>query len=60
VTVWEVWREKNGRVFRKECRPVPKIMEAIYDEAKMWAYAGNQGLQMILLMQCPSDTCTWP
>jgi len=23
-------------------------MAGIYDEAKMWAYAGNKGLQMIL------------
>jgi hypothetical protein len=48
LILWEVWRERNGRVFRKECRQVQKIMDAIYDEAKLWAHAGNKGLQMIL------------
>ena len=32
----------------KECRQVQKIMESIYDEANMWAHAGNKGLQLIL------------
>jgi hypothetical protein len=48
LVLWEVWRERNARVFRKECRQVQRIMAGIYDEAKMWAYAGIKGLQMIL------------
>ena len=48
LTIWEVWRERNSRVFRKECRQLQKIMESIYDEANMWAHAGNKGLQLIL------------
>ena len=48
LTIWEVWRERNSRVFMKECRQVQKIMESIYDEANMWAHAGNKGLQLIL------------
>ena len=39
LTLWEIWRERNGRVFRKEGRRMPKIMEAIFDEAGIWAYA---------------------
>jgi hypothetical protein len=34
-----------------EGRQLPKIMEAIYDEAILWAHAGNRGLQMIMPMQ---------
>jgi len=51
LTIWGVWRERNSRVFMKECRQVQKIMESIYDEANTWAHVGNKGLQLILLGQ---------
>lgn len=50
LVMWEVWRERNARVFRKECRSIQRIMEGIYDEAKAWAYAGNEGMQLLLGM----------
>lgn len=48
LTLWEIWKERNSRVFRKEGRYMPKIMEAIFEEAELWAHAGNKGLQMIV------------
>jgi hypothetical protein len=51
LTIWEIWRERNGRIFRKECRQVQKIVESIYDEANTWARAGNKGLRLVLQMQ---------
>lgn len=48
LVMWEVWRERNARVFRKECRPIQRIMAAICEEARTWAYAGNKGMQVLL------------
>jgi hypothetical protein len=50
LTIWAIWRERNGRIFKKEFRRVPKIVESIIDEANIWAHAGNKGLQLMLQM----------
>jgi hypothetical protein len=50
LIMWEVWPERNRRVFKKECKQIQQIVEGIYDEAKAWVYAGNKGLQLILSM----------
>jgi hypothetical protein len=42
LTIWEIWCERNSRIFRKECRQVQKIVESIHDEANTWAHAGNK------------------
>ena len=51
LVIWEIWRERNGRVFRKDCRSVQQLFSSIQDEAKTWAYAGNKGLQLLLATQ---------
>jgi hypothetical protein len=48
LVVWEVWRERNHRVFRKVARTVGQIIYNIQDEARTWAFAGNRGLDMLL------------
>lgn len=50
--IWEICRERNNRIFKKEGRPIQQVMmEGIYDKAKAWAYAGNRGLQQVLPRQ---------
>jgi hypothetical protein len=34
LVVWEVWRERNNRVFRKVARTVSQIIYDIQDEPK--------------------------
>lgn len=48
LTIWEVWRERNNRVFRREARSVSHIVAAIQDEARTWTMAGNRDLDMLL------------
>lgn len=48
LTIWEIWRERNNLVFRKETRTVRQIMYSIQDEARTWRFAGNRDLDMLL------------
>jgi hypothetical protein len=48
LTVWEIWRERNNRIFNRSSRSVDQVFGAIQDEAKIWIRAGNKGLQEVL------------
>ncbi|CAD6253342.1 unnamed protein product [Miscanthus lutarioriparius] len=48
LTIWEIWRERNNLVFRKETRTVWQIMYSIQDEARTWRFAGNRDIDMLL------------
>jgi hypothetical protein len=34
LTIWEIWRERNNRVFRREAKTVSHIVASIQDEAR--------------------------
>jgi hypothetical protein len=51
LTIWEVWRERNQRVFDKRYKNIRQIMGSIFEEARAWANAGNRGLQEIITGQ---------
>lgn len=42
LVIWEIWKERNNRVFRKSSRSVQQLVSTIQDEAKTWAYAGTK------------------
>lgn len=48
LTIWEIWRERNNRVFRNEARTVRQIVHNIQDEARTWRFASNKGLELLL------------
>jgi len=48
LTVWEISKERNNRVFSKNCRTAEQLFSAIQDEAKTSVRAGNRGLEMVL------------
>ena len=48
LTVWEIWKERNNRVFNKITRTAEQVFSAIQDEAKVWIRAGNKGLEEVL------------
>ena len=37
---WEIWRERNTRVFQKEELSVEALVSRIHDEAILWNLAG--------------------
>ena len=45
---WELWKERNARVFRNVSAPLMILVEKIMDEAALWALAGAKGLDVIL------------
>jgi len=47
LTIWEIWLERNARVFMKE-RSAQQVVSSIQDEARNWVLAGNRGLDLLL------------
>uniref|UniRef100_A0A453NG55 Uncharacterized protein n=1 Tax=Aegilops tauschii subsp. strangulata TaxID=200361 RepID=A0A453NG55_AEGTS len=45
---WEIWKEKNARVFRNKTAPVAVIVSLIKDEASLWAIAGAKYLSNVM------------
>jgi hypothetical protein len=44
LVVWEIWKERNARVFRKKMSPSFVILDAIKCEARLWVLAGAKRL----------------
>jgi hypothetical protein len=45
---WEVWKERNARVFQHVCRLPNVLVKAIKAEARLWAIAGATHLSSIM------------
>lgn len=50
LAVWEIWKERNRRVFNNAARSTDQLLHAIQDEARTWICAGNTGLELALPM----------
>ncbi|CAD6343674.1 unnamed protein product [Miscanthus lutarioriparius] len=48
LTVWDIWKERNNRVFGRTSRSPQQLFWAIQDEARMWIRAGNSGVEIII------------
>ena len=44
LVTWEVWKERNARVFQHVCRLPNMLGEAIKAEARLWTIAGAKHL----------------
>ena len=44
LTAWEIWSERNTRVFKKKSAPSFVIFERVKREARLWALAGAKHL----------------
>ena len=42
LTSWEIWRERNRRIFDKEEMSIVSLVNRIRDEARLWNMAGAQ------------------
>ncbi|KAF7007049.1 hypothetical protein CFC21_022024 [Triticum aestivum] len=45
---WEVWTERNARVFRNVAVPSVVIINNIKHEASLWALAGAKHLSIVM------------
>ncbi|KAM0908011.1 hypothetical protein ACQ4PT_015727 [Festuca glaucescens] len=48
LTCWNIWRERNARIFRDKQCSVLQISRCIKDEAQEWAFAGAKALRKLL------------
>jgi hypothetical protein len=44
LIVWEIWQERNARIFRKKLSPTFVILDKIKCEARLWVLAGAKRL----------------
>jgi hypothetical protein len=44
LTVWEIWQERNARVFCNKLSPTFVLLDKIKNEARLWVLAGAKGL----------------
>ena len=48
LVAWEIWNERNARVFRNTAAPTTVVIAKIRDEASIWARAGAKYLCNIM------------
>jgi len=48
LITWEIWNERNRRVFRHHETPAPALMSLIKQEALAWVAAGAKDLANII------------
>ncbi|KAF8732249.1 hypothetical protein HU200_016228 [Digitaria exilis] len=48
LVIWEIWKERNARVFRQHGRHAMEIMNSIKGEALLWIKAGDTALANLL------------
>ena len=48
---WEIWNERNARVFRNHAKTNNMIVEKIKNEVTMWGLAGAKALSNVILRE---------
>lgn len=48
---WEVWKERNGRIFQRNFKSLDQLLCKIKDEVRCWTLAGAKHLGAL----CPSE-----
>jgi hypothetical protein len=44
LILWEVWKERNNRVFNNKRAPSQVVFDRVKDEARLWVLAGAKNL----------------
>ena len=48
LLIWEIWKERNARVFRNTASPTTIITAKIKEEAHLWALTGANHLSELM------------
>ena len=48
LVVWEIWLERNARIFKHKETPCPMVISRIKDQASNWMAAGAKHLAALL------------
>ncbi|KAF2909889.1 hypothetical protein DAI22_11g060600 [Oryza sativa Japonica Group] len=50
TTLWEIWMERNNRIFREKESTASALASKIIDELHLWKMAGAKGVKCIMLI----------
>uniref|UniRef100_A0A3B6FNS0 Uncharacterized protein n=1 Tax=Triticum aestivum TaxID=4565 RepID=A0A3B6FNS0_WHEAT len=45
---WEIWSERNARIFRNTAAPSAALVSKIKEELSLWALAGAKHLSIVM------------
>ena len=45
---WEIWKERNARVFRSSATPTAVVVRNIKEEVRLWVMAGAKNLGVVM------------
>jgi hypothetical protein len=48
LIIWEIWNERNDRVFKNKRATSQVIFDRITKEAKLWVVAGAKNLSQLM------------
>jgi exonuclease III len=48
LTAWEIWKERNNRIFNKESKSAEQLLGSIQNEARTWILAGNRWVELVV------------
>ena len=48
LIAWEIWMERNTRVFRNEHSTFARVVAKIKEEANLWSLAGAKALSILM------------
>jgi hypothetical protein len=48
LIIWEIWNERNDRIFKNKSSPTQVVFERIKKEATLWVIAGAKGLGILM------------
>lgn len=48
LTAWEIWKERNNRIFNGKERTPDQVLHSIHEETSAWIAAGNKGLAAVV------------
>jgi hypothetical protein len=51
LTSWQIWNERNARVFRHKHMPPSVLCENIKKELELWVAAGAKGVSILMLRE---------
>ena len=47
LTAWEIWKERNNRIFNRESKSAEQLLGSIQNEGRTWILAGNRGVELV-------------
>jgi hypothetical protein len=60
VVAWEIWNERNARIFQQKFKPPERLIEMIKAEAITWCLAGAKHLKEIVSEPVARGSCSLP